>query len=82
MSALCGSVGVNASVFWHVYRCEDVRLCMDVKSVRLMCMYVCECMCVCMYVNPPAPHGGISQVNPSDSVSDEKNTTSHTQKHT
>lgn len=33
---------------------------------------------VAMCVNPPALHGGISQVNPSHSVSDEKNTASHT----
>ncbi len=33
-----------------------------------------------MRVNPPALHGGISQVNPSHWVSDEKNAASHTQK--
>lgn len=44
---------------------------------------VCACMCDSMYVNPPAPHGGISQVNPSHSVSDEKITASetHTETH-
>lgn len=35
-------------------------------------------MCVALCVNPPALHRGISQVNPSHSVSDEKNTASHT----
>lgn len=31
-------------------------------------------------VNPSALHGGISQVNPSHSLSDEKNTSSHPEK--
>lgn len=44
-------------------------------TVREMCL--CLFMFLCMCVNPSSLHGGISQVNPSHSLSDEKNTSSH-----
>lgn len=39
---------------------------------------VSACMCVSVYINPPAPHGGINQVNPSHSGSDEEKELLHT----
>lgn len=46
--------------------------------MREMCLRLFVLFCKC--VNPSALHGGISQVNPSHSLSDEKNTSSHPEK--